>query len=81
RVILSDGITIRHPCCGVRHCMESLENVKQDQFCPGHKYRLEICAVEGCEEKAVPDFLTCALASHRELEEKRKLRNSTNFQL
>ncbi|KAF8869217.1 hypothetical protein CPB84DRAFT_1694640, partial [Gymnopilus junonius] len=80
-IILSNGITIGHPCCGVRHCTESLENVKRDQFCPGHKYRLEICAVEGCEEKVVPDFLTCALASHRELEEKRKLHNSTNFQL
>ena len=81
RVILSDGITIGRPCCGVRHCTEPLENVKKDRFCPGHKYRLEICAVEGCEERAASDFLTCTIPSHRELEGKRRARNGANFQL
>lgn len=59
-----------HACEGVcntfdRHCM----------------YRLEVCAVEGCEERAASGFLTCTLPSHRELEDKRRARNSANFQM
>jgi hypothetical protein len=32
RVIVTDGITIGHPCCGVAHCSQPLEHNK-DHFC------------------------------------------------
>jgi hypothetical protein len=81
RAIVSDGITIGHPCCGVAHCTVPLQNVKRDRFCPGHEYRLTVCAVENCEHEISPGYLTCADPMHRKLEEKRQLRNSANFQM
>ena len=36
RVVVTDGITICHPCCGVAHCSQFLENNK-DRFGQGHK--------------------------------------------
>jgi hypothetical protein len=81
RAIISDGLGITHPCCGVAHCTEPLENVKRDRFCPGHQYRLNVCAIEGCEQDVSTGYLTCEDAAHRALEQKRQLRNKANFQL
>lgn len=81
RAIVSDGLGITHPCCGVAHCIEPLENVKRDRFCLGHQYRLRVCAIEGCEEEVATGYLTCDHATHRALEQKRQLRNKANFQL
>ncbi|KAF8967557.1 hypothetical protein BDZ97DRAFT_1980385 [Flammula alnicola] len=72
RAIVSDGITIGHPCCGVAHCTEPLANVKRDRFCPGHQYVLKICAVERCEREVETGYLTCDDPIHRKLEETRK---------
>ncbi|KAF8156137.1 hypothetical protein BJ912DRAFT_1027204 [Pholiota molesta] len=41
RAIISDGITIGHPCCNVAHCEEALTS-KRDRYCPGHMW-LETC--------------------------------------
>jgi len=81
RAIVSDGITIGHPCCSVAHCTEPLENVKRDRFCPGHQYRLDVCAIEDCEVEVLTGHLTCGNPTHRKLEEKRRLRNAANFQM
>ena len=63
------------------HCTEPLENVKRDRFCPGHQYRLKVCAIEGCEQGVSTGYLTCDVPTHRALEQKRQLRNKANFQM
>ena len=81
RAIVSDGITIGHPCCSVAHCTEPLENIKRDRFCPEHQYRLKICAVDQCKNKIEKGYLTCSNKEHCKLEDTRKQRNAANFQL
>lgn len=81
QAIISDGLGIMHPCCGVAHCTEPLENVKRDCFCPGHQYRLDVCTIEGCEQDVSTGYLTCEDAAHWALKQKRQLCNKANFQL
>lgn len=81
RAIVSDGVTIGHPCCSVAHCAEPLLNVKRDRFCKGHQYRHTVCAVDECENNIAAGYLTCDDPTHRQLEEKRQLRNAANFQM
>jgi hypothetical protein len=80
RAIVSDGITIGHPCCNVAHCPEPLEH-KRKRFCPGHEYLEGFCAVEGCNDPVVPDLLTCDDPKHREMFDTYQNRNGANFQL
>ncbi|KAF7324005.1 hypothetical protein MKEN_00622500 [Mycena kentingensis (nom. inval.)] len=81
--LVVDGITIGHPCCGVRHCPIPLEN-NRERFCPGHKGTQDAkCAVEACDEKAERSngFLTCTEPLHRQLELNHKKRDKAMFQL
>jgi len=79
RAIVSDGITIGRPCCGVAHCTENLKN-KRDRYCPGHQYQEKVCSVDGC--KAVVSFnsLACANPEHAKMFEAYKLQGTANFQ-
>ncbi|KAJ7688745.1 hypothetical protein B0H17DRAFT_938044, partial [Mycena rosella] len=83
-VIVIDGITIGHPCCGVLHCPTvpiPLGN-NRHRFCPHHSpLRDKVCAVEGCEVDAETGFMTCNDANHRLLETTHKKRNKAMFQL
>ncbi|KAK6984515.1 hypothetical protein R3P38DRAFT_2459149, partial [Favolaschia claudopus] len=81
-VIVIDGITIGHPCCGVLHCPISLQS-NRHRFCPDHKERHRLCAVEECEEAAefTAGFMTCTDVNHRLLETNHKKRDKAMFQL
>jgi CxC6 like cysteine cluster associated with KDZ transposases/CxC5 like cysteine cluster associated with KDZ transposases len=83
-VLVIDGITIGHPCCGIAHCPVDLTN-NQHRFCPIHQHQHNVCAVEGCEapvEKAADkSYMTCSISEHRLLEDTYKLRNKAMFQL
>ncbi|KAF8160312.1 hypothetical protein BJ912DRAFT_1026540 [Pholiota molesta] len=80
RAIVSDGITIGHPCCNVAHCSEELEH-KRKYFCPGHEYLQDVCSVEGCINPILADSMTCSDSDHCELWRKYQSRNGANFQL
>ncbi|KDR71688.1 hypothetical protein GALMADRAFT_74493 [Galerina marginata CBS 339.88] len=80
RVIVTDGITIGHPCCGVAHCAIPLASNK-DRFCPDHQDQGNICCVVGCSNRIELSFLTCTEPNHRELDRQRQLGNKGFFQL
>lgn len=80
RVIVTDGITIGHPCCSVAHCDKPLEN-NQDRFCIHHKGEETICSVVNCSNKVDLGYLTCNQPRHRDLETQRKMSNKGFFQL
>ncbi|KDR76382.1 hypothetical protein GALMADRAFT_480195 [Galerina marginata CBS 339.88] len=80
RVIVTDGITIGHPCCGVAHCDQPLQN-NQDRFCSLHQDEENICAVVNCRNRVEVGYLTCHLEKHRALETHRKMSKKGFFQL
>ncbi|KAJ7351332.1 hypothetical protein DFH08DRAFT_957652 [Mycena albidolilacea] len=82
-VVVIDGVTIGHPCCGVLHCPIPLA-LNRHRFCPHHApLRDKVCAVEGCETPAEFDqgFKTCSDSNHRLLETNHKKRDKAMFQL
>lgn len=80
RVIVTDGITIGHPCCGVAHCSQPLEHNK-DRFCHGHRDEQNICCVVNCRTLVEFGFLTCPEPNHRALDTQRQMGNKAFFQL
>ncbi|TFK54807.1 hypothetical protein OE88DRAFT_1778248, partial [Heliocybe sulcata] len=78
--LVTDGLTIGHPCCNVRHCDRPLLS-NRDHYCSDHAYREQICAVEYCEQPVESDFKTCSDLNHRALEAHYKNRNKAMFQL
>ncbi|KAF7304404.1 hypothetical protein HMN09_00842500 [Mycena chlorophos] len=81
-VVVIDGITIGHPCCGVLHCPTPLAS-NRDRYCPDHVDEDKKCAVEGCGVLCDIDngFLTCSDPGHRHLETVHKKRDKAMFQL
>jgi hypothetical protein len=86
-VLVIDGITIGHPCCGILHCQRPLAN-NRHRYCPDHDGHHHICAVEGCLQLVAPHSspddpvrLTCDIEDHTMLEKKHKQRGSAFFQL
>ncbi|KAF7304399.1 hypothetical protein HMN09_00842000 [Mycena chlorophos] len=81
-VVVIDGITIGHPCCGVLHCPTPLAS-NRDRYCPDHVDEDKKCAVEGCGVFCDIDngFLTCSDPGHRHLETVHKKRDKAMFQL
>ena len=79
-MIVTDGITIGHPCCGVAHCSQPLKNNK-DRFCQGHGDEQNICCVVNCRESVESGYLTCSEANHRALDTRRQMGNKAFFQL
>lgn len=80
RAIVSDGITIGHPCCNVAHCSEELEH-KRKRFCPGHEYLQDTCSIEGCSRPIQPGAMACDIPEHYSIWRKYQSRNGANFQL
>ena len=80
RVVVTDGITIGHPCCGVAHCSQPLENNK-DRFCQGHKDEQNICCVVKCRKPVESGYLTCPEPNHRAIDTRRQMGNKAFFQL
>ncbi|KIM75798.1 hypothetical protein PILCRDRAFT_798649 [Piloderma croceum F 1598] len=79
-VLVIDGITISHPCCGILHCQTSLAS-NRHCYCPSHDGHHHICAVEGCLQpvasRSSPDDsarLTCDIETHAALEKQHKQR-------
>ncbi|KAK7027044.1 hypothetical protein R3P38DRAFT_2460265, partial [Favolaschia claudopus] len=80
RVVVIDGITIGHPCCGIYNCPEPLIS-NRHRFCHGHNHHHKICAVDGCLEANEDGYMTCAEPDDRLLETNHKKRDKAFFQL
>ena len=80
-VVVIDGVTVGHPCCGVAKCKIPLEN-NHHRFCPTHKQQNDVCSVVGCNNPvAVAGRKTCTIPEHQEAEEYHNTRGQARFQL
>ena len=79
-VVVIDGVTLGHPCCGEPNCKVPLAN-NHDCFCPRHTYLNQICAVVNCSHLAVIGRKTCALSGHEAVENIHNDRGQSRFQL
>lgn len=85
-MLVINGITIGHPCCGILHCSTPLTN-QQHCYCPGHDGYHYICAVEGCTEAVATHDpgelarMTCNDMNHATLEKRHKQQGTAFFQL
>ena len=80
--VVTDGVTIGHPCCAVLNCEVPLRS-KRDKFCPSHKHLTLLCAIVDppCKNLADKGFRTCSNPEHRALDQQNNLRNKAFFQL
>ncbi|TFY52205.1 hypothetical protein EVJ58_g10145 [Rhodofomes roseus] len=79
--VVTDGVTLGHPCCAVHDCKEPLRNSKGARYCMVHVALENKCAVVECNQNAETGFATCSTAGHRALEDFKKLENKAMFQL
>ncbi|KAF8834057.1 hypothetical protein BDN67DRAFT_915716 [Paxillus ammoniavirescens] len=67
-VIVTDGVTVGHPCCAVHNCHFPLAT-NHDRFCPQHYFNLiNICTIVGCERPIVLASKTCDNPTHQAVE-------------
>lgn len=69
--VVTDGVTLGHPCCNVDDCKEPLAKVT-DEYCHLHIDNGSRCCVKGCVMPREPKFRTCVIREHREEESRRK---------
>ncbi|KAG2159194.1 uncharacterized protein EDB93DRAFT_1076218 [Suillus bovinus] len=80
-VVVTDGVTIGHPCCAIHNCHVPLDN-NRHHYCPmhtpthGHK-----CAIVGCSNDALVKSKVCHLVEHKAVESTHQLRGQSRFQL
>ena len=67
QVIVSDGITLGHLCCGKFWCTEPLQN-NCHRYCKTHSHLYNECAVSGCDQPIVEGTKTCNHPVHRKME-------------
>jgi hypothetical protein len=80
RSVVTDGLTIGHPCCKVHACKIPLRNQK-DHFCPKHMKLRSLCGIIGCKTNSEAGFRTCADPEHRAFENRYTEASSAMFQL
>ena len=79
-VVVIDGVTLGHPCCGEPNCKVPLAN-NHDRFCPIHTHLNQICAVVHCSLPTVIGRKTCAFSGHEAVENVHNERGQARFQL
>ncbi|KAF8075121.1 hypothetical protein FPV67DRAFT_1575453, partial [Lyophyllum atratum] len=67
QLIVCDGLTLGHCCCGVFRCTTPLAN-NRHRFCPTHDSHHQICAVTGCDQPVHLGSKACAIPEHAEME-------------
>jgi CxC6 like cysteine cluster associated with KDZ transposases len=80
RSVVTDGVSLGHPCCGVHDCTLPLVS-NRDRYCAKHQNLHNKCAVVACHEEAEPLFRTCRIAQHRSCEDRYLEHSKAMFQL
>ncbi|EEB92058.1 hypothetical protein MPER_09485 [Moniliophthora perniciosa FA553] len=80
RAIVTDGITVGHPCCKVHNCTEPLVN-NRAHFCQVHQDLKKLCVVNGCDRDARMGGKTCDEPAHVKLDEYKNLKGKGFFLL
>ncbi|EPQ54160.1 hypothetical protein GLOTRDRAFT_44279 [Gloeophyllum trabeum ATCC 11539] len=81
RSVVTDGVSIGHPCCAVHDCQEPLMPMKGARYCRLHAGYETKCAVISCDKAAEVGFATCATKEHREMEKHKTQAGKAMFQL
>lgn len=81
RSVVTDGVTLGHPCCAVHDCKEPLIAKKGARYCTLHAVRERNCAILECTQLADDGYKTCSLPAHRSLEDYKQMENRAMFQL
>ncbi|KDQ59117.1 hypothetical protein JAAARDRAFT_57079 [Jaapia argillacea MUCL 33604] len=63
-VVVTDGITIGHPCCAIHNCHTALAS-NRHCFCPTHTNEELRCSIVGCQADVVPGKRTCPNPVHQ----------------
>jgi hypothetical protein len=79
-VVVIDGITIGHPCCGQHNCQHPLTS-NRNRYCPIHATLNTKCAIVGCDADVVEGTMTCPDIIHQEVEHVKKAHGEGRFQL
>lgn len=80
RAVVTDGVTLGHPCCNVHNCPEPLPT-NRVKHCRTHSHLEAQCAVIECTAPRAPRSLVCTLPEHHALEVARRILGSSQFQL
>ncbi|KAF8152634.1 hypothetical protein B0H34DRAFT_784636 [Crassisporium funariophilum] len=75
-VIVIDGVSVDHACCGVPNCKIPLEN-NRHRFCPEHSCLNSICSIVSCSNAVIPGRKSCALVDYQHIENVYNLRTQT----
>jgi hypothetical protein len=78
RSVVTDGVTIGHPCCSVHNCKVPLSNMKR-RFCDTHILLESQCAVQTCTNIVISGQRTCH--AHGDIERSHFAAGKGMFQL
>ncbi|KAF8577183.1 hypothetical protein K439DRAFT_1649144 [Ramaria rubella] len=79
--VVTDGITLSHPCCaGTLECKNVLPN-NHTVYCIEHQYQVDQCVVMTCSNRVTSGCKTCADPEHCACEDYYKLMGKAMFQL
>ncbi|KAG2144417.1 uncharacterized protein EDB93DRAFT_1070419, partial [Suillus bovinus] len=80
-VVVTDGVTVRHPCCAIYNCHAPLNN-NRDHFCPAHTATHGCkCVIIACSNDALVKSKVCHLSEHQAVECTYQLHGQSCFQL
>lgn len=80
QVVVTDGLTLGHPCCGLFRCTIPLCN-NRDRFCPTHYNLHAICAITDCTEPVVEGMKSCNNFEHQKMERLQSEKGKAAFML
>lgn len=80
QVIVTDGLTLGHPCCGVFRCTQPLQN-NCHRFCQVHFNQHDICAITICNRPVMAGRRACDLPAHQKMEQLHFQRGQAAFTL
>ncbi|KAI0078139.1 hypothetical protein K474DRAFT_1594658 [Panus rudis PR-1116 ss-1] len=80
RAVVTDGVTIGRPCCGVHDCQGRLPT-QQHRYCREHEEMEKQCCIIGCTANVEDGHQTCSDEMHRSLEGTHDITKTALFQL
>src|SRR6266567_1204624 len=80
QVVVSNGLTMGHPCCGEFQCTIPLAN-NWDHFCPKHFNSHNICAIMGYEQSVIIGKKSCTIPEHQQMEQLQLEKGKAAFML
>ncbi|KAG6822800.1 hypothetical protein H0H92_012529, partial [Tricholoma furcatifolium] len=78
--VVTDGVTVGRPCCGVHNCHKSLMS-NRHRFCPDHESLSLVCAIVGCDRAVQSGSKACDTKEHQEIKQVHVERGQAAFQL